>query len=185
MTILFENLEIKDVIVITPDKFDDNRGFLSEIYSKKTYEIAGIKSNFVQDNYSFSKNKFTLRGLHYQESPFSQEKLIRVSKGSILDVAVDIRKESPTFGKHISIILEASSWQQIFIPHGFAHGFLTLETNTEVQYKVSNFYTPAHEQGISWKDPELNINWGADRTQITLSQKDNSYPNFSEICSSF
>src|SRR5436305_4381439 len=140
--------DIPDVRIIVPKKHGDHRGFFSEVYSRKALAEAGIHSDFVQDNHSLSAQKGVLRGLHYQVAPMAQDKLIRVVRGAILDVAVDIRRSSPTFGKHVSAVISAENWRQILVPIGFAHGFVTLEANTEVIYKVSNCYSPQHERGI-------------------------------------
>src|SRR3954471_6373326 len=153
--------EIPDVKVLLPKKFGDARGFFSETYSRKLLqECAGIDRDFVQDNHSLSAEAGVVRGLHYQLAPMAQDKLVRVVRGAILDVAVDIRKGSPTFGKHVSAVISAANWRQILVPIGFAHGFVTLEENTEVIYKVTNYYSPQHERGIRWNDPQLGIDWG-------------------------
>src|SRR5882724_2645355 len=149
--------EIPDVRILIPKKHGDHRGFFSEVYSRKALADAGISSEFVQDNHSMSSQQSVLRGLHYQIAPMAQDKLIRVVRGAILDVAVDIRKSSPTFGRYVKVVLTSENWQQVFVPIGFAHGFVTLEPNTEVLYKVSKDYSPAHERGIRWDDPSLAI----------------------------
>ena len=168
--------EIPDVKVLVPKKFGDHRGFFSEVYSRKMLADVGINSDFVQDNHSLSVEKGVLRGLHYQVAPMAQDKLVGVVHGAILDVAVDIRKNSPTFGKHVTAILSAENWHQIFVPAGFAHGFVTLERNTEVLYKVTAYYSPSHERGIRWNDPKLGINWGIDESAAVLSQRDREHP---------
>ena len=172
---------IPAVKILTPKKHGDHRGFFSETYSRKALrELAGIDLEFVQDNQSLSVEKGVLRGLHYQLPPMAQGKLIRVVRGAILDVAVDIRRSSPMFGKHVSAVLSAENWKQIFIPAGFAHGFVTLESNTEVVYKVTDYYSPAHERGILWSDPALGIDWGISHQQAVLSEKDRKYPALAE-----
>src|SRR4051794_13275678 len=148
---------IPAIKIFEPKRFADHRGFFSEVYSAKQAQTLNIRSEFVQDNHSMSVEKGVLRGLHYQIPPMAQDKLVRVVHGAILDVAVDIRKNSPTFGKHVSAVISAENWRQIFIPAGFAHGFLTLEPRTEVLYKVTNYYSPTHERGIRWNDPKLAI----------------------------
>lgn len=168
--------EIPDVKILVPKKHGDHRGFFSEIYSRKLLADAGITTEFVQDNHSMSAQKGVLRGLHYQLPPMAQDKLLRVVRGAILDVAVDIRRNSPTFGKHVSMILSAENWQQAFVPIGFAHGFVTLEPNTEVLYKVSNYYSPSHERGIRWNDPKLAIDWGIGSATAVLSARDQEHP---------
>src|SRR5436190_8157231 len=172
--------EIPAVKILVPKKFGDHRGFFSEIYSRKVLRSLGIESDFVQDNHSLSAEKGVLRGLHYQVAPMAQDKLVRVVHGAILDIAVDIRRGSPTFGRHVSAILSCENWRQIFIPAGFAHGFVTLEANTEVVYKVSNDYSPQHERGIRWNDPKLGIDWGIDERAAVLSQRDREHPMLSD-----
>jgi dTDP-4-dehydrorhamnose 3,5-epimerase len=140
---------------------------------------------FVQDNQSLSVEKGVVRGLHYQLPPTAQDKLIRVTRGAILDVAVDIRRGSPTFGKHVSAVISAESWNQVFVPKGFAHGFVTLEPNTEVLYKVTNYYSPKDERGIRWNDPKLGIKWGIDESSAVLSEKDRKYPMLAEATDLF
>jgi dTDP-4-dehydrorhamnose 3,5-epimerase len=173
--------EIPDVKVITPKKFGDHRGFFSEVYNANVMKAAGINLNWVQDNHSLSAEVGVLRGLHYQIPPFAQDKLVRVTRGKILDVAVDMRKSSPTFGKHVMVELSADNWKQIFVPAGFAHGFVTLEPNTEVIYKVTNFYAPQHDRGVLWNDPALNIKWPIDPAKVILSDKDKKQPLLKEV----
>jgi dTDP-4-dehydrorhamnose 3,5-epimerase len=168
--------EIPDVKILVPKKHGDHRGFFSETYSRKVLEQLGIRGDFVQDNHSMSAQKGVLRGLHYQLPPMAQDKLIRVTRGAILDVAVDIRRNSPSFGKHVAAIISSENWRQIFVPSGFAHGFVTLELNTEVLYKVTNYYSPSHERGIRWNDPALGIAWGIEESAAVLSAKDRQYP---------
>jgi dTDP-4-dehydrorhamnose 3,5-epimerase len=178
-------LGIPDVKLITPVKHGDARGFFSETYNKKTLAQAGITLDFVQDNHSFSRQRGTLRGLHYQERPFEQHKLIRAVRGRVLDVAVDIRRGSPTFGKWVSAELSADNWAQILVPAGFAHAFCTLEPDTEIIYKVTNFYSPEHDFGIRWDDPDLNIPWPFPSDQLTLSEKDKHQPRLKDTKASF
>src|SRR3954465_2089307 len=163
---------IPEVKILVPKQFKDHRGFFSEVYSHKAISELGLATGFVQDNHSLSVEKGVLRGLHYQVAPMAQDKLVRVVRGAILDIAVDIRRESPTFGKHVSAVLSAENWQHIYVPQGFAHGFVTLQANTEVLYKVSNYYSPADERGIAWDDPALAIPWGIDPATAVLSEKD-------------
>ena len=141
-------------------------------------KIWGEELKFVQDNQSLSRDRYTLRGLHFQSPPFAQDKLIRVLRGSVLDVAVDVRKNSKTFGKHAVVKLSASEFNQILVPKGFAHGFLTLEENTEIFYKVTNYYSKEHDLGIAWNDPTLKINWGVTAEEIKISEQDKNFPNF-------
>lgn len=167
--------------LITPKKFGDERGFFCETYNANLWKSAGIKLDFVQDNHSLSRHVGTVRGLHFQTEPFAQDKLIRVLRGRILDVAVDLRHSSSTFKKYVAVELSRENWKQLFIPVGFAHGFITLEPDTEVLYKVTNFYSPKNEFGIIWNDPEININWPIATEQVTLSDKDRGLPFFSKL----
>ena len=167
--------------IIKFKKFFDLRGSFSELYNKSDLLNNGVSDDFVQDNHSFSKFKGTLRGLHYQESPFEQSKLLRVMKGSIMDVVVDIRLNSPTFGYHECIELVSDNYELLYIDKGFAHGFITLEKNTEVFYKVSNFYNSKSEKTIYWLDDYLNINWKKKFNQIKISEKDKQGLKFKEI----
>lgn len=173
-------LDIPDVKLIVPPKFGDERGFFSETYNQQRFLDHGIDMTFVQDNHSLSADVGVLRGLHFQKPPFAQDKLVRVLKGRILDVAVDLRRNSPTFGQHVSAELSAENWTQILVPIGFAHGFVTLEPNTEVTYKVSAPYAPDHEDGIMWNDPDLGIDWPIDENQVQLSAKDKVLPGFKD-----
>ncbi len=170
--------DIPDVKLLSPKKFGDPRGFFSEVYNWKAWSDAGIETVFVQDNHSLSAERGVVRGLHYQIPPMAQDKLVRVVRGAILDVAVDIRPGSATFGKHVSAVLSESNWQQIFVPRGFAHGFVTLDPNTEVVYKVSDYYSPGHERGICWDDPDLGIDWGIDPARAVLSDRDQRLPSW-------
>ncbi|MGL4462432.1 MAG: dTDP-4-dehydrorhamnose 3,5-epimerase [Planctomycetia bacterium] len=166
---------IPEVKILKPKKFGDARGFFSETYSRQRLADAGLDFEFVQDNQSLSVAPGVLRGLHYQLPPFAQTKLVRVVRGAILDVAVDIRRGSPTFGKHAAMLISAENWSQALIPVGFAHGFLTLEPNTEVVYKVTDYYSPTHERGLAWNDPDVAIAWGC-ATPPVLSDKDAKNP---------
>jgi len=172
---IIENTPIKDLMLITPNVFGDERGYFMETYNKKRLEKA-IKSAFVQDNESLSQ-KGVLRGLHFQKPPFAQAKLIRVIFGSILDVAVDIRKDSETYGQHFKHILSSENRKQLYIPAGFAHGFLCLEDNTIVNYKCSEFYNKNSEASLLWNDVELNIDWGM--KDPILAEKDKLAEKFS------
>lgn len=172
--------EIPAVVEITPKKFGDHRGFFSEVFKRSALRDADIDIDFVQDNHSMSQAVGVVRGLHYQKPPYAQAKLIRVVRGAIFDVAVDIRQASPTFGQNISRILSADNWKQLLIPAGFAHGFATLEPDTEVLYKVNAPYAPDHEAGILWNDPALGINWPVDDSTVTLSDKDRVYPTLAD-----
>lgn len=172
--------DLDPVKLIEPKRFGDARGFFCETYSRRAFADFGIDVEFVQDNHSLSVEKGVLRGLHFQLAPMTQAKLVRVVRGAILDVAVDIRRGSPTFGKHVSAELSAENGRQIFVPAGFAHGFVTLAPNTEVVYKVTNYYSPAHDRGILWNDPALGIDWGVAPDQAILSAKDQKHPTLGE-----
>lgn len=169
-------LALDGVLEILPPKFGDDRGFFSETYNAESFSEAGIKLQFVQDNHSLSANKGVLRGLHYQLNPRAQDKLVRVVKGSILDVVVDIRKNSPTFKKWLSLEVSAAKWNQILVPKGFAHGFLTLEENTEVVYKVTDYYSKEHDRSVRFDDPSIGVEWPFDTATMQLSDKDRNAP---------
>jgi len=179
--VTIDRLAIPDVLLISPKKFGDHRGFFMETYSRqKLKDMAGVDMDFVQDNHSLSGPVGTVRALHCQLPPMAQAKLVRVIAGSVLDVAVDIRRSSPTFGKHVSQILSAENGKQMLIPVGFAHGFVTLEPNTEFVYKVSNYYSPPHERGIIWNDPDLGIDWQIDPSTAILSDRDTRHPQLKD-----
>lgn len=173
---------IEGLIIIRPKVFVDERGSFSESYNSQNFLSAGIKCDFVQDNQSIS-HKNVVRGLHFQAPPFAQAKLVRVVSGSVIDVAVDIRKNSPTYGQHYSILLSAENGVQFFIPQGFAHGFIALENHTIFQYKCSNFYNKASERSLLWNDPSLNIKWTIDSPIV--SAKDAEAPFFADLKSPF
>ena len=173
-------LSIPDVKLIIPKKFGDARGFFSEVFNLKSLHDAGITHEWVQDNHSLSAPGGVVRALHYQLPPMAQAKLVRVVRGKILDVAVDIRRGSPTFGQFVAEELSAENWAQLYVPVGFAHGFVTMEPNTEVIYKVSKPYSPPHERGIIWNDPTLNIPWGVTPATATLSDRDVKHPLFQD-----
>jgi dTDP-4-dehydrorhamnose 3,5-epimerase len=176
-----ESTAIPEVKVVTPKRFSDSRGFFSEIYHKQRLAEAGITVDFVQDNHSLSAAVGTVRGLHFQAEPFAQAKLVRVVRGRILDVAVDIRRSSPTYGKHVAVVLSAENNHQLFVPVGFAHGFCTLDPETEIQYKVSAYYSAAHDHGLRWNDPALGIEWPVSPEQATLSDKDCRQPTLADL----
>ena len=169
---------LKDVYVLEPQVFGDARGWFMESWSLRKMEEAGIHVDFVQDNQSFSATRGTLRGLHYQLNPMCQAKLLRCTKGSILDVAVDIRKGSPQYAQWTAVELSAENKKQLFIPRGFAHGFLTLTDDVEVQYKADNYYAPECDGNIRWNDPEIGVKWPFD--PVILSEKDEKAPLLSE-----
>ena len=168
--------ELPDVKLIVPKKFEDERGFFVETYNQKVLADHGIDTVFVQDNHSLSRPAGTVRGLHFQIAPVAQHKLVRVTRGSNFDVADDIRTGSPTYGRHVALTLSADDPTQLLIPVGFAHGFCTLEPDTEVMYKVSAFYSREHDMGISWNDPALAIAWPVTPERATLSDKDKRNP---------
>ena len=171
-----ESLKIADIKLLTPRVFADSRGWFSETWNARTLAAAGIEANFVQDNHALSTTRGTVRGLHYQRAPHAQDKLVRVLAGAILDVAVDIRRGSPTFGQHVTAMLSADNRQQLWVPKGFAHGYLTLTDNAEIAYKVTDFYAPECDAGIAWNDPALAIAWGIDEADAVLSDKDVKLP---------
>lgn len=170
--------KLDGVIIIEPDVFGDHRGYFMETYSKKKYKELGIDVDFVQDNMSFSAQKGTLRGLHWQNAPMAQSKLVSCTRGKVIDVAVDIRKNSPTYGEWVSVELSEENKRQFFIPQGFAHGFLTLSDNVEFRYKVDNFYSKEHDRGIRYDDPIANVDWGSllNGIEPILSEKDKNGP---------
>jgi dTDP-4-dehydrorhamnose 3,5-epimerase len=166
--------ELDGVLIIEPDVFGDHRGWFMESWSKKKYEELGINVDFVQDNQSFTAKKGTLRGLHFQMDPMAQSKLVRVVKGAVLDVAVDIRKNSPTYLKWVSVELSAENKRQFFIPQGFAHGFVTLTDDVEFVYKCDNYYSKECDRSIKFDDPAIGVEWGID--DPIISQKDQDAP---------
>ena len=180
-----DDFHIADVKVLTPKKHGDHRGFFSEVYNRKALAEAGIEIEFVQDNHSLSAEKGTVRGLHFQAPPFAQDKLVRVVRGSVFDVAVDLRNGSATYGEHVSVVLSAEAWNQLLVPIGFAHGFMTLEADTEVVYKVSDYYAPDHDHGLLWNDPALGIRWPIAEEEAVLSDKDRVQPRLSELATPF
>ena len=174
-------LAIPEVLIVAPIRHSDSRGFFSETYSRLGFAEARVATEFVQDNHALSIHKGTVRGLHFQVPPFAQDKLVRVVRGSIFDVAVDIRVGSPTYGQCVSATISAQAWNQIFVPAGFAHGLVTLEPDTEVIYKVSNVYSPEHDKGLLWNDPDLGIKWPVDAETAILSEKDKCQPTLDEL----
>lgn len=179
-----EQTYIKNLVIITPDVFEDDRGFFFESYNKNKLKSLGIGVDFVQDNQSFSQ-RGTLRGLHYQNPPYAQAKLIRVIQGEIMDVSLDLRKDSPTYGQHFGIKLTAENKKQLLVPQGFAHGFSVLSETAVVLYKCDQFYNKASEGGIRFDDPTLNIDWGMDLKEAIVSEKDLVLPDFANCNSEF
>lgn len=178
----FKKLEIPEVILIQPRSFGDDRGFFVETYKRSEFVNFGITDNFVQDNHSRSV-KNVLRGLHYQKNPMAQSKLVRCVQGEIFDVGVDIRKNSPTFGKWVGEILSAENKRQLYVPAGFAHAFLVLSDTAEVVYKTSEEYSPENDAGIKWNDPKININWNCNNPLV--SDKDDKLPYLDEADNNF
>jgi dTDP-4-dehydrorhamnose 3,5-epimerase len=178
---IVEPAHLLDVKLLRLQQYRDERGFFSETYSRRALADVGIDSDFVQDNHSLSNPRGVIRGLHFQIPPFAQDKLVRVLRGAILDVAVDLRHRSPTYGQHVAQVIRADDGVQIFIPIGFAHGFCTLEPETEVLYKVSAYYSPAHDRGLRWDDPALGIAWPVEAHQAALSEKDRRHPTLAEL----
>jgi len=180
-----QDTPLAGVKVITPKKFGDHRGFFSEVYNEATWRAAGLDVHFVQDNHSLSAAAGTIRGLHFQIAPHAQDKLVRVVRGRVLDVAVDLRRSSPTFGRHFAVELSADDWAQLFVPFGFAHGFCTLTEDVEVLYKVSDLYSPAHDRGLAWDDPDLAIVWPFAPEKAVLSDKDRRWPRLHDLAETF
>ena len=180
----FIEQEIKGVWIIEPRRFGDARGYFMESYKQEEFRKYVGEVNFVQDNESVS-SRGVLRGLHFQKGEWSQAKLVRVIKGSVLDVAVDLRKDSPTYGKHVAVELTEDNHRQLFIPHGFAHGFAVLSDEVLFQYKCDNYYAPQSEGGILWNDPDLQIDWRIPADKVVLSEKDTRHPMFKDYISDF
>lgn len=171
---------LEDVLEIVPARFGDTRGFFSETYNAARLARSGVDLTFVQDNHSLSTRRGVLRGLHYQLPPRAQDKLVRVVRGAIFDVAVDIRKGSPTFAQWIGVELSAEKWNQLLVPKGFAHGFVTLTENTEVVYKVTDYYSPDHDRSIRYDDPDIAIDWPIATDGLQLSDKDRTAARLAE-----
>ena len=180
----FIETKISDLIIIEPTVFGDARGYFLESYNQKKFEEVVGKISFVQDNESKS-SKGVLRGLHFQKPPFEQAKLVRCIEGEVLDVAVDIRKNSKTYGKHVAVLLSGENKRQLFVPRGFAHGFVVLSESATFAYKVDNTYAPDHDAGIRWNDKELNIQWDIEDSKVLVSEKDAELPFLSELESPF
>jgi dTDP-4-dehydrorhamnose 3,5-epimerase len=181
----FERLAIPDVVLVTPKRFGDDRGFFSETYRANLFDEEGVVGPFVQDNHAYSADAGVLRGLHFQAPPMAQAKLVRCIRGAILDVAVDIRKSSPTYGQHVSAELTAENGAQLFVPVGFAHAYLTLTPDSEVEYKVTEYYAPETEGGLAWDDPAIGIDWPLPNGAPSLSEKDKVLPGLAEFDSPF
>ena len=180
----FIETKIKDLIILEPEIFGDKRGYFIESYNKKKFDDISDEVLFVQDNESKS-SKGVLRGLHFQKPPFDQAKLVRCIAGKVLDVAVDLRNGSKTYGQYFTLELSCENKRQLFVPRGFAHGFLVLSENAIFSYKVDNVYAPDYDSGIRWNDPTLNIPWGMDKSEVLISKKDSKLPFFSGFRSPF
>lgn len=176
-----ERLSISDVLLLTPLRHVDERGSFSETFRADLLAAHGVDAAFVQDNHVVTKCRGVVRGLHYQLEPRSQGKLVRCARGAVLDVAVDVREGSPTYARHVAMELSEANWQQLWVPPGFAHGYITLDDNCEVIYKTTDYYSPGHERGIAWDDPALQIDWGVSSTRATLSDKDRNLPRLGEL----
>lgn len=179
------SLAIPDVKVVRSKRFSDTRGYFCETFRRSAFAEKGISHDFTQDNQSCSERIGTVRGLHFQRPPFAQSKLVRVLRGAILDVVVDLRRSSPSFGRHVSIKLDSESDEQLFVPKGFAHGFCTLVPQTTVFYKVDEVYSPDHDGGLYWADPELAIEWPVKVSEAQLSPRDRVLPTFDRLASVF
>ena len=180
-----ETTRLPGVVILTPDRFGDDRGFFSESWSRRRLEEAGIALDFVQDNHSLSRAEGTLRGLHFQTPPHAQDKLVRCGRGALWDVAVDIRTGSPTRGQWVGVELSAENGRQLLVPRGFLHGFVTLQPDTEIVYKCSDYYAPDCDRGVRWDDPDLAIGWPLAGRDPVLSDKDARAPTLAEIESPF
>jgi dTDP-4-dehydrorhamnose 3,5-epimerase len=173
--------EIEGPLLVRVRRFGDHRGFFMETYSQRDFEAVGVRESFVQDNHSLSATPGTLRGMHFQLPPHAQAKLVRVLRGAILDVVVDLRRDSPSFGRHVACRLSAQEGEMLYVPVGFAHGFCTLEPDTEVTYKVSDYYAPASEGGLAWDDPDLALPWPSLPGGPVLSDKDRVHPRLRDL----
>jgi dTDP-4-dehydrorhamnose 3,5-epimerase len=176
-----KRFEIDGPLLFTPARHGDARGFFSEVFRQDLFEAEVGSVVFVQDNHSFSAPKGTLRGLHFQAPPAAQGKLVRVTRGAVMDVAVDIRRASPTFGRHVAVELSAENWAQLWVPPGFLHGFCTLMDDTEFLYKVTARYSPEHDGAVSWNDPDIAIEWPFPEAALTLSSKDLKAPRLADL----
>jgi len=180
-----QTTEIDGVLILTPKRWSDARGFFVETFNAERVRQVGVPPEFVQDNHSYSAQAGTVRGLHYQAPPRAQGKLVRVMRGSIIDVAVDVRRGSTTYGKNVRALLSAENGAQLFVPAGFLHGFATLEPDTDVAYKVTDYYSQPHDGAVLWNDPDLAIDWGIDPSRAALSEKDARAPRFADFKTPF
>ena len=182
---LIERLEIPDLLRVIPKKHSDPRGFFSEIFRSDVLVRSGVDAPFVQENHVGSTQKGVLRGLHFQLPPRAQGKLIRCTRGAILDVGVDIRVGSPSYGRHVAIELSPANWHQLWVPPGFAHGYITLVDHCEVIYSVTDYYAPEYDRGIAWDDPVLGIDWRFPASEIILSDRDRRHPRLADAAPAF
>ncbi|RJF70787.1 dTDP-4-dehydrorhamnose 3,5-epimerase [Rhodopseudomonas palustris] len=180
-----EKLSIPGLLLVTPNKHGDQRGFFSETFRADVFTAAAGPVQFVQDNHVLSTQRGVVRGLHFQTPPHAQGKLVRCTRGAILDVGVDIRVGSPTYGQHVAVELSADNWRQLWVPPGFAHGYVTLEDNCEVIYKVTDYYAPDCDRGIAWDDPALAIDWRIPASEVILSDKDKKQPRLQDAAAAF
>ena len=178
-------LSIPGPLVVRPRRFEDGRGYFAEAYTRRDFCEFGIREHFVQENRSYSILPGTFRGFHFQRPPYAQVKLVRVERGRVLDIVIDLRAGSPCFGDHIALELGAETGDQLYVPEGFAHGLLTLEAETVVAYKVSNYYAPTAEGGILWSDPALKIEWPAGQAPVVISERDAELPRLAEVATPF
>ncbi|PHR70210.1 dTDP-4-dehydrorhamnose 3,5-epimerase [Henriciella sp.] len=185
MSLNVSPMRIPEVKLVTPKRFGDHRGFFSETYNRKAFQEVGIDADFCQDNHSLSATRGTLRGLHFQAPPFAQAKLVRVVRGAIIDVAVDARRASTTFGKWVKAEISAENGVQIFVPRGFLHGFVTTEPDTEVVYKVDAYYDRDSDGAVRWDDPDLAIDWGVDTSKVVISEKDGTAGSWADFKTPF
>ncbi|MFT4959103.1 MAG: dTDP-4-dehydrorhamnose 3,5-epimerase [Paracoccaceae bacterium] len=180
-----EKTSLEGVVILTPARFGDSRGFFSESWNQARMAEQGLNIDFVQDNHSVSATCGTIRGLHFQTAPHAQIKLVRCGRGALLDVAVDIRRGSPSYGKWVAETLSAENGRQLLIPAGFAHGFVTLDDNTEIVYKCSDYYAPDCDRALMFDDPDIAVNWGIDRSSALVSDKDAAAPSLSDLDNPF
>ena len=173
---IFAETKLKGAFIVEPERLEDERGFFARTWCQREFEAHSLNTRWVQCDISFNRKKVTLRGMHYQAAPYKEAKLVRCTMGAIYDVIVDLRPESPTFKQHIAVVLTAQNHKMLYVPEGFAHGFLTLEDNTEVFYQMSEFYVPGYSRGIRWNDPAFGIQWPAD-VQV-ISERDQNHPDF-------
>jgi dTDP-4-dehydrorhamnose 3,5-epimerase len=178
-------LDLPGLLLFSPRRIGDERGFFSEVWREDVFRAHAGDIALVQDNHSRSAKRGTLRGLHYQKPPTAQGKLVRATRGSVLDVAVDIRHGSPTFGRHAAVELSAANWAQLWVPPGFLHGFVTLEDDCEVLYKVSSYYSPADDGGVAFDDPDIGVAWPFPADELTLSAKDRAAPRLKDLPAHF